>query len=426
MQMLDMWLRMMGGESFDRVTMTGRGRAGNGAENEGTTKELTSYEIYKQFFESKEVVMAPNNSGDMREWKGFEGASMAIIPVMGPLMKADYCGDFGTASLKNLVKLANKEQSVHTILFVHDSPGGTVDGTQSFADAIKGSAKRTISLVDGYCCSADYWIGSASKEIIAASKTDVIGSIGTMCSVMDRSKYREEMGIVVHEFYATASKDKNRMHTEAAKGDGKLLITEMLDPMNDVFLGAVRTHRGDKLNEDALTGKTYTAEKAQEMGLIDGIGSFEQVVEEALSAEGKGGSQFKVYSIQSNNSNNDTMATEIKTLADLKAAYPALVTEAETAAATTAVDAERDRVVAHLPFLALGEEVTKSIEEGTTLKQGTMSKWMVKLNGKNHLNAMEKDNNEEVSAEEQASRGSGGSKAELDAFFKEVKENVSI
>ena len=87
---------------------------------------------------------------------------------------------------------------------------------------------------------------------------------------------------MLREYYASASTDKNKSWNEALKGNGKLIIEETLDPLNNEFLQAVKNNRlALSVNEEAtLKGKTYTAAKAQELGFIDGIKSFDEIVSE--------------------------------------------------------------------------------------------------------------------------------------------------
>lgn len=293
-------------------------------ENEGAT----TYQIKQKFFQISGVITAPENSYDMNDFKGFEGANIAVIPISGPLMKSDFCGSFGTGTLKMLVQMAANTDSVKTIVFPVDSPGGTVDGTQALADEIKGCGKQTIALVDGYMCSAAYWIGSSCSEVYASSKTDIIGCIGTMLSLQDNTDAMKARGIVRREYYADDSKDKNGAYNEAVKGNGKALIEELLNPMNDAFLGAVRSNRAGKVKEDALSGKDYTSENALSAGLIDGIKTFDQIVKTAKQ------SNSSYYTL------NTKKMADIKTLAELQAQAPEVYTEAVKAGTT----AERKRI----------------------------------------------------------------------------------
>lgn len=244
------------------------------------------YQQVQKLFAKSDVAFAPIDTWQAKTFTGFDGAAVAVIPVLGPLMKNDFCGDFGTANLANFLRLADNTPSVKSIVLMVDSPGGTVDGTASFADAVKRTKKPTMTIVDGLAASAAYWIASSANEVIATSKTDMVGSIGTMVSWRDASKYYEENGIVLRQYYATKSADKNRAFNEANAGDGRMLVQEMLDPLNNEFLGAVKSNRSGKLKldqEDVLTGKTYTSSKAKEFGLIDQIMPYDKAIQKALS-----------------------------------------------------------------------------------------------------------------------------------------------
>lgn len=235
-----------------------------------------------KLFANANVMMAPDNVYDAQDHPGYEGSTVAVLPIIGALMKEDFCGWFGTASIRNELNKIKSTSSVKTILLLIDSPGGSVDGTQSLAEAIKGAAQETIAIVDGMACSAAYWIASAADKIVATSQTDIIGSIGTMISFYDRSQQYEENGIVLREYYADASKDKNKMFTEAMNGNGKLLVKELLNPTNDLFLAAVKSNRPGLDQEQTLTGKTFLADQAKQLGLIDEVSSFDQVMNNIL------------------------------------------------------------------------------------------------------------------------------------------------
>jgi ClpP class serine protease len=252
-----------------------------------TEHDREAYSHVQKFFAISDITFAPIDTYEAKNFKGFEGSQLAVIPVMGPLMKQDFCGDFGTSSMANFFRLAENTRSVESIALLIDSPGGTVDGTASFADTIKRSKKYTMSIVDGLACSAAYWIGSSANQMVATSKTDTIGSIGTMCSWRDYSKMYETNGVVLRQYYASKSIDKNRAFNEANAGDGRMLVQETLDPLNNEFIGAVKSNRKDKLDtekEDVLTGKTYVAGRAKDVGLIDGIMPIDQAFKKALQA----------------------------------------------------------------------------------------------------------------------------------------------
>lgn len=212
---------------------------------------------------------------------------VAVINMRGALMKYDYCGSPGTQSLAKALQQANDNPSISAIVMQIDSPGGTVDGTQQFANAIKASDKPVVAYVNGMMCSAAMWIGSAASERIASSNTDVIGSIGTMARWADFKGYYEKIGMKVHEVYATDSTHKNIQYREAEGNnpDGKPnydpLIKTWLDPLNNEFTGAIQNNLPG-IDKTVLNGSHFIGSEAKKKGLIDKIGNFEMAVKDAL------------------------------------------------------------------------------------------------------------------------------------------------
>jgi protease-4 len=212
-----------------------------------------------------------------------------LIRVEGALMKNDNCFSAGMESLQQAVRAANLDDTVLSIVLLIDSPGGTVDGTDNLAREIKNSAKPVVAFVNGMMCSAAYWIGSSASTIICDDANDgynaTIGSIGTMCMWKDTTKADEASGVKTNIVTATKSTNKIAKYQEIKAGNYERLIKE-LDNLNETFLSAVQTNRGDKLNtSDAgvLSGETYDAKAALKVGLIDKIGSLPLAIKTSIS-----------------------------------------------------------------------------------------------------------------------------------------------
>lgn len=243
-------------------------------------------------------------TGQIVKYGSFDEApqgSLSVIRIKGAIMKDDYCGSPGTSSMKAALKEADVHPNISGHILHIDSPGGTVDGTEEFAKAIKEAGKPVVAFTDGLMASAAYWIGSSSKEIIAAGQTTQIGSIGTMISMVDSRGVYEKYGYKFHDVRADDSKDKNEAYYQLLKGDYSLIKEEVLNPLNDIFLANVKANREGKLNfkeNEPLTGKVYLADTAIENGLIDSIGSFELAVQRAneLASATQKQSYFKQYS----------------------------------------------------------------------------------------------------------------------------------
>ena len=215
--------------------------------------------------------------------------TIAVIPIRGTLMKEDEsdCEYFqaGMRTLSERVLEADRDPNVIGIILYIDSPGGTVDGTKAFSDAIKSCKKPVVAFVDGIMASGALWIGTSAQKVIAQNSTTEIGSIGVMVAFADMQPVWEAEGVKFHRINADQSKDKNKNFTDALAGDYAGIKKEELNPLADQFITAVKANRPN-ISNSVFTGKVYFAEEALSLGLIDQIGSFETAVA-AVSALAK-------------------------------------------------------------------------------------------------------------------------------------------
>jgi ClpP class serine protease len=213
--------------------------------------------------------------------------SVAVIPVVGPMMQQDFCGSLGTQTLGRLTEEADAHPNIVGHVFVFDTPGGTVAGTERFSNIITGTQKPAVGYVQGMICSAGVWAGCGLNHIVMGGQTTQMGSIGTMLQYMDSSKADKKRGFVQKMVRADASYDKNEAFVQLLAGNDQPIKDQMLNPINEVFLNAVRTNRAGKLPtgegaENVLSGKVYLAADAVKHGLADSIGSFQDAVQLAL------------------------------------------------------------------------------------------------------------------------------------------------
>lgn len=219
-----------------------------------------------------------------RKYTAYDDApkgSIAVIPVRGPLLKDDQedCGVFsaGMDTLSSRVREADLHSNISGIILYIDSPGGTVDGTQAFADTIKAASKPVVAFIDGIMASAALWIGSSADHIIAQNSTTEIGSIGVMIQFADMRAKWESEGIKFHRIMADQSSDKNKDFIDALDGDYQGIKTQQLNPLAEIFIAAVKSNR-PAADNSVFTGKVYLAEDALKLGLIDAIGSLDDAI----------------------------------------------------------------------------------------------------------------------------------------------------
>lgn len=211
----------------------------------------------------------------------FEKDSIAVIPLRGIMTKYDSWYSFGTDRVASWIHEADKSENVSGIIIEGDTPGGAVSSLFALSDVISARTKPVYMFSDYMLCSCGYYIASLCDKIFSVNNFCEVGSIGVMATVLRRNeKTDNRYGYYLEDVYPPESKDKNIELRKSEKGDDTLLINEILTPLAKNFQQVVKTNR-PQIRTDAegvLTGKTFFAQDALSLGLIDGIASFESVV----------------------------------------------------------------------------------------------------------------------------------------------------
>lgn len=223
---------------------------------------------------------AKTNAVTYYDFKSAPVGSIAVIKLMGPMMKNDQsCGPIGMATIGKRIQEADNNSNFSAIMLHIDSPGGTVDGTENLANIVKGVQKPIITFADGLMASAVIWIGSSSDEVWASNAHDEIGSVGVLSSFMDVQPAYELQGVKFHTIVADQSKDKTKMFEDLRKGIYDEYKTEFLNPLAQLFINSMKANR-PAAEEKHLTGKVFFAKDV--MGVfVDKIGTFEEAVARA-------------------------------------------------------------------------------------------------------------------------------------------------
>lgn len=211
-----------------------------------------------------------------KQYNEIPEGSTVIIPICGTLMKYDtWCSD-GTSTIANYIKLADQHPNINRIILHIDSPGGTVDGTETLGNVIKATETETIAFVDGMMCSAALWIGSSADKIVANNPLDEVGSVGVVLSFADTRPMYEKEGVKFHTIVADTSPDKVKRFEEILAGNYDNYKKEVLNPIDERFMATIRENRPN-VEEHHLTGKVYFAEDV--IGVfVDEIATLDELI----------------------------------------------------------------------------------------------------------------------------------------------------
>ena len=187
------------------------------------------------------------------------------------------------AAIDDTLQRAFKMRAKAVALAIN-SPGGSPVQSALIHDRIRQLAKKHDKPVIAFCedvaASGGYWLALAGDEI-HADESSIIGSIGVVAAGFGFVQTMKKLGIErrVH----TAGEKKLILDPfQPEKKDDVARLMAVQASIHDSFKRHVRTRRGDRLKGDdaeLFSGAFWTAEKARELGLIDGIGHLHQVLE---------------------------------------------------------------------------------------------------------------------------------------------------
>jgi signal peptide peptidase SppA len=324
-------------------------------------------------------IYATHLRGDKIDIKGVEAAlgrplnnqpmgysvtdGVAVLPINGVISKRmnlmqQISGGTSSELVASDLKAAMNDPAVKAIILQIDSPGGTVDGTETLGNLVRqaNAVKPVVAFADGMMASAAYWIGSAASSIYISDSVAQIGSIGVVATHQDISAAEATRGVKTTEI--TAGKFKRAASQFGALTEtGKQTIQDQVDTIYSVFVQAVATNRGvsvDTVLENMADGRVFIGQQAIDAGLVDGVSTLDALIAK-LSQQGAGAmvsARKPVATMQpavAAESVNITGETDMPiTMQQLLAEAPdvaeALRAEGAAAATPAAATAERERI----------------------------------------------------------------------------------
>lgn len=220
---------------------------------------------------------------DDDEGDGFERGpnGMAILNLSGHMVKGrSSFGGTSTVQMRRRIRTLADDESISGIMLRIESPGGTVEGTYELAEDVFAAnvVKPVVAHIEDIGASAAYWVASQARRITANAMAQ-IGSIGAVAMLVDSSKAAEMEGLKFHVI--STGKFKGAGAPGAKVTDEVLaLVQERVDDSFEFFLVGIERGRGLTGRDlaEVATGRAWIAEKAAQLGLIDGVSTWHEAV----------------------------------------------------------------------------------------------------------------------------------------------------
>jgi signal peptide peptidase SppA len=249
---------------------------------------------YKKYLENGEI-KSPNarylqNASLIKgSNNAYQYDNVGIIPMFGVIYPREMSTPSYGSSIsldevsKDLLMIESK-QDITKILMVYDSPGGEVTGVSDASNLIKSLKKPVYSYVSGMAASAAYWLASSGKKLMGEN-TSEFGSIGVVVSYIDKKGVDEKNGIKRHTLVSSLSPNKN---LDITTDEGKSEMMKILDGIAEIFIDSVAKNRKttfENVVENFGKGGMFLAGQAKELGMIDEISTFQDVLKKLTEKE---------------------------------------------------------------------------------------------------------------------------------------------
>ena len=168
------------------------------------------------------------------------------------------------------------------IVVYANSPGGSPvlsDEMYSGIRSLKQKHAKPITFVVGeVCASGCYYVAAAADEIVVNSNS-IVGSIGVVAQQLGFDQLLERVGVEVR---VTTAGDNKAMHSSLLPEteQSRLHLEATLKYIHANFIAAVQEGRGQRLkyHPEMFSGLVWTGAEAEEMGLVDRVGTLESVL----------------------------------------------------------------------------------------------------------------------------------------------------
>jgi len=248
-----------------------------------------------------------------------KSTAVKVISCYGPIipfanLMSEVCGSVSIESMRKEFSAALNDDQIETILFDFNSPGGNVEEIAAFAGEIYAARgkKQIVSFAGGLCCSAAYWLASATEKIYT-DRTTKIGSIGVMTTVSKSSD-----GTV-----ALTNTASSKKAVDPNTDEGREEVIAVLNDTAAVFFADISAYRKIEIPDiQDFKGRVFVGAKAVKNRLADEITDFNSLYIKlingensmAMTPEEKAQMDALNAKIDTLNKENGELKTEIKNL----------------------------------------------------------------------------------------------------------------
>lgn len=192
----------------------------------------------------------------------------------------------------SMLRQANEDHTVDGIIIRINSPGGGVVESSEVHDLmveLKAEYDKPMYVSMGNMAASGGYYISAPADKIFANEATITGSLGVIMQSTNISELAETYGIKTETIKSGAHKDIMSPMREMTEGERDFLQS-IVDDFHQTFVDVIVQGRNmdEAVVKEIADGRIYSGKQALELGLVDQLGNFNEVVEVLREEIGRG------------------------------------------------------------------------------------------------------------------------------------------
>ncbi len=173
------------------------------------------------------------------------------------------------------------DDGVEAILVRINSGGGSVAPSQEMYYAIQRAAEeKPLAVSMGNVAASGGYYAACGSDTIVANAGTITGSIGVITQFFNVERLVDRIDLEVHTVKSGDFKDSGSPFRPFEEEDEEI-FSDMVFDIHDQFVEHIAECRDQEVDEiaEVADGRVFTGRQAYEHGLIDDVGTFQDVVD---------------------------------------------------------------------------------------------------------------------------------------------------
>jgi protease-4 len=216
------------------------------------------------------------------------GDAVAVIELNGTITSGpqDYLTTTGITPdrVRSLLDQAASNPAVKAVVVRVNSPGGAVVASDEIYRTLLAFDKPVVISLRDTAASGGYYIACGGDYVIAHPGT-LTGSIGVLSStIFNVEDLLDKVGVQATVITSGRFKNMGSPFEEMTEEEREILQT-ILEQLHEEFVDVVAEARDLPREEvgEIADGRVFTGQRAQELGLVDGLGARQEAIDKAAA-----------------------------------------------------------------------------------------------------------------------------------------------